>query len=372
MKRTFFLLFLLCLAMITPLVRAQEAEQSEREAMYYRYLEFASYVKGGSIQPHWMADGSSSATIRDDGKQKQKASVLGDGRGIDHVIVFVRDLEAAKVVYRDTLGFLVEPSRGTSYTLPSGFKTSWMGFEENWLEWRAVDDREKAAQSRPKFVNFLEKHEGALLLILAVSSAKATVDLLRVRGFNVSDPQPAPMMVEGTTTPAFWCVTFSEPILPGPRIFFCEYAPSLEEKFHQTEPQEWTRHPNTARGIKSVWIAVRDLKIATKAYEAVGLPAGQRRNLPELGARGREIQAGRGVILLLEPQGKNGRVASFLADRGEGIMGVSIEVGDLIAARRLLETTTKQEFTPYVGPYGTSILIPAELSHGLSIEMFQR
>ncbi len=27
--------------------------------MYYRYLEFPSYVKGGSVDPHWMADGSS-------------------------------------------------------------------------------------------------------------------------------------------------------------------------------------------------------------------------------------------------------------------------------------------------------------------------
>ncbi len=27
--------------------------------MYYRYLEFPSYVKGGSVEPHWMADGSS-------------------------------------------------------------------------------------------------------------------------------------------------------------------------------------------------------------------------------------------------------------------------------------------------------------------------
>ena len=38
---------------------AQQGGQSEREAMYYRYLEFPSYVKGGSIEPHWMADGSS-------------------------------------------------------------------------------------------------------------------------------------------------------------------------------------------------------------------------------------------------------------------------------------------------------------------------
>ncbi len=59
MKRAFFLMVLLCLAVIAPPVRAQQAEQSEREAMYYRYLEFPSYVKGGSIQPHWMADGSS-------------------------------------------------------------------------------------------------------------------------------------------------------------------------------------------------------------------------------------------------------------------------------------------------------------------------
>jgi len=43
----------------TSLARAQQAEPSEREAMYYRYLEFASYVKGGSIEPYWMVDGSS-------------------------------------------------------------------------------------------------------------------------------------------------------------------------------------------------------------------------------------------------------------------------------------------------------------------------
>ena len=58
MRATVVILFL-AHAITAPLVRAQQAEQSEREAMYYRYLEFASYVKGGSIEPHWMADGSS-------------------------------------------------------------------------------------------------------------------------------------------------------------------------------------------------------------------------------------------------------------------------------------------------------------------------
>ena len=60
MKRAFFLQVVLCLAVIAPLVRAQEVEQSEREAMFYRYGDWAwLHLKGGSIQPHWMANGSS-------------------------------------------------------------------------------------------------------------------------------------------------------------------------------------------------------------------------------------------------------------------------------------------------------------------------
>jgi len=59
MKQVLFLIILSCLTVIAPLVSAQETKQSEREAMYYRYMEFASYVKGGSLTPHWMPDGSS-------------------------------------------------------------------------------------------------------------------------------------------------------------------------------------------------------------------------------------------------------------------------------------------------------------------------
>ena len=47
------------LVVFAPFARAQEVEQSDREAMYYRYLQFRSYVKGGNVDPHWMADGSS-------------------------------------------------------------------------------------------------------------------------------------------------------------------------------------------------------------------------------------------------------------------------------------------------------------------------
>jgi len=59
MPKRMFAIGMIVLATSLLAAWAQEAKQSEREAMYYRYLEFASYVKGGSIEPHWMTDGSS-------------------------------------------------------------------------------------------------------------------------------------------------------------------------------------------------------------------------------------------------------------------------------------------------------------------------
>jgi hypothetical protein len=58
-KRATVIFLIIGMVLTAPFAGAQDTKQSEREAMYYRYLEFASYVKGGSIDPHWMADSSS-------------------------------------------------------------------------------------------------------------------------------------------------------------------------------------------------------------------------------------------------------------------------------------------------------------------------
>ena len=107
----------------------------------------------------------------------QESSVLGEGRGIDEVIILVRDLEAAQDLYGDILGFRLLPPGGTASRLPSGFKISGAYFAGNQLELRAFDDPEKAAENRPEHVNFLEQHEGARSLLLAVSSLDATASL---------------------------------------------------------------------------------------------------------------------------------------------------------------------------------------------------
>lgn len=46
---------------------AQETAPSERETIYYRYLTFPSLVEGGSLEPHWLTDGSSFWYAESDG-----------------------------------------------------------------------------------------------------------------------------------------------------------------------------------------------------------------------------------------------------------------------------------------------------------------
>jgi hypothetical protein len=58
-KGTIFALLVTSLIVVTPLVKAQETTQSEREELYLRYMRFRSYIKGGIIEPHWMEDGNS-------------------------------------------------------------------------------------------------------------------------------------------------------------------------------------------------------------------------------------------------------------------------------------------------------------------------
>jgi len=55
-------LFVIVAALVTLTKASTSAEdrvQAERLAMYYRYLDFGSLLKGDSIHPHWMMDGNS-------------------------------------------------------------------------------------------------------------------------------------------------------------------------------------------------------------------------------------------------------------------------------------------------------------------------
>jgi catechol 2,3-dioxygenase-like lactoylglutathione lyase family enzyme len=303
-------------------------------------------------------------------KDESHSILFGSGRGIDHVGIAVRDLEAAKKAYRDVLGFAVFAFGEES----SGNRSGGSYLESGLLELTTSGDPTKPIGR--VIGKFLEKHEGALFVGLEASPVDDAAKLLRTRGFNIQGPETGSMSDDPDQhdrvpiTGSWRLVGLKTGPVPAAHlpaksadaIFFIQYQPSVE-----------TVHPNTAKKLSSVWMGVRDLQASLREYESMGFRPARKFAVPQLGARGQEIEAGDGTILLLQPEMSTGKVGSFLAERGaEGIMGVSIEVASLQTARTVLEANTKRQFEPYAGPYGQSILIPPELTYGVWIEFFQK
>jgi catechol 2,3-dioxygenase-like lactoylglutathione lyase family enzyme len=289
-------------------------------------------------------------------------SVLGTGRGLDHVIVIVRDLDAAARTFADVLGFTV--IRGGSF--PSGLRNGAVMFESNYIELMSVDPSKVSADH--ELVRLLQKREGGYAFALNVSSARDTAQFLRARDIEVAGPTGSAFVPEGSKevqTSLWQSVAIKKPALPYQPMFFIEYPP------RKTRPPV-AEHRNTATGIRAVWIAVKDLDAAAKAYEAVGLPTGRQVRVPQLGADGREIGAGQGAIVLLRSNDGKGPLASHLQQHGEGVVGISIEARDLDAARSILRAASGEALNGYDSLYGRAILIEPALTHGVWIELFMK
>ena len=53
--------------------------------------------------------------------------------------------------------------------------------------------------------------------------------------------------------------------------------------------------------------------------------------------------------MLLQGTTSDGPTARFVRDRDEGVMGMSLEVGDFAKAQALIETNAKRSFAPISG-----------------------
>ncbi len=74
------------------------------------------------------------------------------------------------------------------------------------------------------------------------------------------------------------------------------------------------------------------------------------------------------TLALLEPDGP-GIVADFAADRGEGILGVSIKVSHLGVARSYINHQNGLNLQTFKYRGRDRFLIPVSLTHGFLIEM---
>lgn len=300
--------------------------------------------------------------------------VLGSGHGLDHVGIAVRNLSEAEQLFRERLGFTV----GGDGKHPGGTANAGIDLKDNhqYIELISVYDRQKAAAHDADLVHFLDHHEGALFLGLDTSSAGSAARYLRAQGLHVDGPTGGSWTPDGFKEqfPEQWkSVSFSKAAVPGNTIFFIEYNEAvweqLEKRYPKLKPDpRETVHANGALGIQAVWMAVKDLEAATSAYQRVGLPAARAVDVSFLGAKAREIRAGVGSILLVAPSVPTGAAAKFVHQRGEGVIGLTLRVSDVMKTRMVLAERTHAELPVYPGVYGRSVVVPGELAKGVWIE----
>ena len=299
--------------------------------------------------------------------------VLGAGMGLNHVSILVHDLPATLALFRDQLGF----NASSWGRFAEGLENGGVEFSNHtYLEFLAVYDPQKAASSDE--VEFLKDHEGAIGVGLETDSAQRAAKFLRSRGIGA---KVATTTSEGYVDPGVkfsgtWL--FREIDLPketpgGP--FLIEYNRANQPE-RAKDPEVARKraleriHPNRAIRLSAVWIAVKNLNASIETYKRLGLVPGRAIEVPELGADGREIAAGSGLLLLLAPKAahNSGPVDDFLASRGEGLMGVTIEVADIARVRDYLKAHAAGVLDPR-WESADYVLIAGAAAHGLWLRM---
>ncbi len=302
------------------------------------------------------------------------SAVLGAGRGIDHMVIAVKDLQPAVADYAK-LGFAIVP--GGRH--PGGTENAAAAFESHgYLELLAVYDANGSGAR--EVVSFLSRQEGALAVGLDTSSADRTATHLRGAGLEVRGPTGGTITYDGIdeTPPVLWKGV--EIVTPSPYlsdfVFFIEYDREAQAALVRKHPELESRsqspeHPNGAGAIKSFWLAVDDLESAAGTYASVGFPVGPEKPVPDLQATVREVEAGAGSILLLKSDAPHGPVAGFLGRRqaAAGFMGTTLWAGDLQKAEQVLPASILPRAEDGSGRANRSLLIPPQLTHGVWIEL---
>lgn len=171
-------------------------------------------------------------------------------RGIDHSIVCVHDLEAARARYQ-SLGFTVTP-RGKHI----GWSTAnyCIMFAHDYIELLGIVDR--GGYSAGLDALLAEKGEGLLKLALASDDAAAAREFFAAAGLAPEAVKDLARELEapgGTVLPEFRLLHPAPEAMPGLSGFICQHL--TRELVWRPE---WCEHRNTARGIASCAILADD------------------------------------------------------------------------------------------------------------------
>lgn len=273
-------------------------------------------------------------------------------RGIDHLVLPVRDLDAAGARYA-ALGFQV----GARNRHPWGTENRIVQMPGSFLELIALGPEPipDAAPPAPPFAqgvrDYLARHgEGFAMLVLASDDAaadKRAFDAAGIGGFDLLDFERLNHRADGTTARVAFTLAFAaDPAMPDAGFFTCQ----------QHEPANfWNEaaqvHRNGVRGIAGV------VMVAEKPDRHAGFLAA---------FTGQAIEAGEGGIVARTPHGEVAALTprAFLAAHGHGVAGQPVGQPHLAAIRFVADLHAVEAALGHAGiPFvlaGSSILVAAE------------
>lgn len=294
-----------------------------------------------------------------DRPQIQGAAVNRSLNGIDHVLIGVRDLEAARRQWA-RLGF---------NSTPRGRHAGWgtanycIMLEQDYLELLGIVDPAQPVNGLDRLLE--QRGEGLLGLALASRDAAATVAAWRKAGLGAGEPEALGRTLEtdGGLDMRFAVSVLDETATGGLRLLACQHL----TPGHLRRPG-WLAHPNGAVRITSCTLLAPDPEVLAGPLEKVFGSAALTDTDRILA-----VQTGRGVLLVVPPED------AFLihpalrideeaeAQGGPRLAVLTVAVRDLEAARRFLEL---QEVAHKVVP-GSGLFVPPEQACGVALELVQ-
>lgn len=257
-------------------------------------------------------------------------------RGIDHLVVAVDDLPAARDRFAG-FGFCTTPLGRQ----PWGTANHLAQFPHNFIELVGVVDRDQLVPMSSDHFSFsahndrfLHKREGLSMLVLSTDDACADAETWRERGLHVYEPvhwsRKARLPDGSESTVAFTLAFVVDPLMPEIAFFSCQQH--NPEAFWKPEYQV---HENSATGISGVTLVAERPAQHREFFSAL---------VDDVCIDGDDdafrIETARGVIRVQSPQHFAARypVARLGGEtRGAILMAATVEVADLNRAARCLD-----------------------------------
>jgi hypothetical protein len=275
--------------------------------------------------------------------------------GIDHTLVGVRDLEAARATW-ETLGFTCTP-RGRHIGWGTG--NYCIMLETGYIELLGIVD---PSQFLNNLDGFLKRREGLMGLAFGTDDPARCAEALKQSGVAFEGPKGLKRKLElpeGEVLPEFELLYLDREATPGLSAFITHHlTPTLIRR------PEWLRHANRARWLRSVTVVTEDPVITAMGYlplfGADRIQVSDKMTVVDTGASRLRFVTLKGLRSLYDA------LLPLPEHEMPWIASMKIEVADKNRCRDFL----KDRHVP-VEKTGKGCLVPPEVANGCIIEFVQ-